>query len=178
MVAALPTFRDGVITTAANLNALAANVTNLYAVAAGGKTSAKPQLILRVTGTRAIANNTDTAVIWDVADRNNDTMWSSGATVTIKTAGTWRINCTVGFDSATFGDGAALALTVNGTTTSSQSVAFWHDTSSTRARAAAVVTLAANATVTAVVNQKSGVSRNLALTQGGCRFDFTYLGAV
>ena len=178
MVATLPTFRDGVVAAAVDLNSLRTNVANFYTVAMGasGHTTKKPALVLRVTGTHAVANSTDTAVIWDVADVNNDSMWAVGTPtqVTIQTAGTYKIDLTLG-TSGVYNDGLTCYITVNGTTPSSQGVAVWHDTKSDRGRASCTVSLAAAATVFAVINHTAGVSRNLATTVGGCRFEFTYI---
>ena len=179
MVAALPTFRDGVVSAAADLNALVANVQNIYTVGMGGTsyTTKKPHLILRVTSTtRAVANSTDTTVTWDVADVNTDSMWSSGSVVTVNTAGTYRMSLLLGTDGA-FGDGLTCYLLVNGTSTTTNGVGVWHDTKCYHGRAFATVSLAVGATVRAVINHTAGVSRNLATALGGCRLELSYIGA-
>lgn len=175
----LPTFRDGVLATAADLNALAAYVNSLYTTTMGHPThtAKKPAVVLRVTGTHAVATGTDTAAIWDVADVNNDSMWVVGTPtqVTIQTAGTYKIDLTLG-TSGVYGDGLTCYITVNGTTASTNGVGVWHDTKSDRGRATCTVSLAAGATVFGIINHTAGVSRNLATTVGGCRFELTYLG--
>lgn len=173
----LPTFRDGVVSTAADLNALTANITNLYAVAMGGKTLRKPSCVLRVTGTIAMATGTDVLITWGVADVDNDLMWSSGTptVVTINTAGVWKIDLIAGTNGA-YNDGLSTHLLVNGTNASTNGVGFNKDFKSFRNRATATLALAAGAQVTGTTGQSSGVSRNLATGTAGCRFEFVYVG--
>jgi hypothetical protein len=177
-VADIPVFRDGVMATAADLNALVDNVNNLYTVGMGGAgfTAKKPHLVLRVTSAvRSITRLVDTAVVWDIADVNTDSMWSSGSTITVQHSGTYRLDAQVGVNGS-FNDGINVYITVNGTTASSNGVGVWRDGKGYRGRCSATVSLVASSTITVVVNHTAGVNRNLSASGGGCRFAASWIG--
>ncbi len=161
-----------------DLNALVANINNLYTVAMGGAgyTSTRPEVALRITSTtRTCARNTDVAVVWDVADVNTDTMWTSGSTITVHTTGTYVLNAQVGTDGS-FGDGMSLFIAVNGTVTSSNAVGCWRDQDSYRGRCGATVSLVASSTITVILNHTASSNKHFSATNGGCRFTATYIG--
>lgn len=176
-LATLPTFRDGVLTTAANLNALSANVANLYTVAAGGATLRKPSCVVRVTGTIALATGADVVITWGTADVDNDLMYNSGTPtfLTVNTAGVWKLDLITGTNGA-YGDSLSTHLMVNGTTASTNGVGFTKDFKSFRGRTTATLSLAVGATIYGSVGQSSGSSKNAATGTAGCRLEAVYVG--
>ncbi len=183
-VPALPMFADGVLVDAADLNALVANVQALYVAALGPhggspgyNTGKKPQVVLRVTGTHGISSGTETAVIWDAADVNTDTMWASGTTITVQTTGTYRLSTQIALNNIWHNGGLFLYLCVNGTTTTSNTVGCWRDSTYTaQARASATLSLTAGSTIQVIVRHAAGSSKNLLTTSGGCRFEAIRIG--
>lgn len=181
---ALPTFQDGVLVDAADLNAIGANIVALYQAAMGGasgspgyQTVTKPQVVLRVTATRTVARNTEVAVIWDVADVNTDAMWVSGATITVNTAGTYRLSAQAGFDGV-FNDGTGiqLYLCINGTVTSTNTFGCWREDQSPLARASATVSLLPGSTIIVIGQHASSSTRHWLTTTSGCRFEAIRIG--
>jgi hypothetical protein len=178
VLAELPVFRDSVMVHDVDLNALVANINNLYAVVMGavGNTGTRPELALRVTNAARTCNrNTDVPVVWDVADVDTDTMWTSGSTITINTTGTYVLNAQVGTDGSA-GDGMSLFIVINGLVTSSNAVACWREQRSYRGRCTATVSLVAGATITVILNHTAASNRHFSTTKGGCRFTAAYIG--
>lgn len=181
-VPALPTFQDGLLVDAADLNAIGSNIVALYQAALGAasgspgyNTATKPQVVLRVTATRNIASGSEVAVIWDTADINTDAMWVSGATITVNTLGTYRLSAQVAHDGA-FGDGLYVYLCINGTVTSTNTYGCWRDSDTTAARASATVSLTPGSTITVIGQHNAGSTRHWLLNSGGCRFEAIRIG--
>lgn len=173
----IPTFRDGVMTHDVDLNALVANINNLYATAMGGVdyTSTRPELALRVTNSNRTCNRlVDQLVVWDVADKNTDNMWVSGSTITVQTTGTYRLNAQVGTDGS-YGDGMSLWIVVNGTVAATNAVGCWRDSRCFRGRCAATLSLVAGSTICVVINHTASSNRRYSVTNGGCRFSALYV---
>src|SRR4051812_47309331 len=85
----IPAFTDGMIVHAADLNALAANLTNLYQYNQAGFVSQRPCVIARQTSGQSIPNNTNTLLNFQTAAINTDNMWTAALpnTITIQHAG-------------------------------------------------------------------------------------------
>ncbi len=165
----IPTFTDGLLVHQPDLNAMSTHLNALYAADLGGFRTNVPACAVRLTTTKAIPNNTETQIIWDVADINTDGMWtvSSPTTLTVNTAGVWLITTTLGLVNGTAAQIAARIL-VNGTNsptdgqvTSSQS--------GSRGVASAFVALAAGSVINATIFHTVGSTTNLDLTKGSCR---------
>lgn len=97
-MSALTTFVDGVVVHQADLNNLSTNIDTLCQITTG-KTAAsgvstKPMAMVHISADKTINNNTDTLIVWDVADYNTDNMWvgSQATQFTVQTAGKYRIN--------------------------------------------------------------------------------------
>lgn len=91
---ALPTFSAGEVTTAAQLNAVSSNATNMYSYLQGGFRVRRPMVSVRVTKeNREIATNTDTRIGWDAADFDTDNMWTGveSEPIRINTGGWYRL---------------------------------------------------------------------------------------
>lgn len=85
----IPSFTDGTIVHATNLNALASNLTNLYSYNQGGFSTQRPAVICVQTSGQSIPNATDTLVAFQSAPVNTGNMWvaSQATQITIQTAG-------------------------------------------------------------------------------------------
>jgi hypothetical protein len=107
----------------ADLNALATNLTNLYAYNQGGFFTQKPTVICQQTTGQAVANSTDTLVSFGSAPINTNNMWvaSQPTQITIQTAGIYFVFGLVPFPllgSPTLATVCTANLWVNGTSPS------------------------------------------------------------
>jgi hypothetical protein len=191
---ALPTFQDGVLVHASDLNAICSNITALYQAALGGtRTAAKPQCVLSISSTThacttGASNNTTPGLIaWEGASINNDGMWTvtSPTIMTVQTSGTYRINLQVAVNVG-WGASAALGLhlfiMVNGTSAATNTVSCWRDFYSSRSRCSATVSLQPASTIAAAAiygygnRYNSATAINFLTTTGGCRFEAVRIG--
>lgn len=120
---AIPSFTDGSLLHATSLNALASNLTNLYAYNQGGFSTQRPAVIATQTTGQAIANSTDTLVNFNSAPVNTNNMWvaSQPTQITIQTAGIYFLFATVHYPtlaSPTLGTVTTTNLWLNGTSPS------------------------------------------------------------
>jgi hypothetical protein len=121
----MPTFADGVLVNAAILNVLPVGLNALNTLLTG---AVAPRLFVptvgaSVTTTHAIANSTDTALTFDTAGINNDTMRAAGVSaLTVHTAGNYIAWAQVTFDANVTGL-RALHILLNGTSVSTNVVA-------------------------------------------------------
>jgi hypothetical protein len=85
----VPSFTDGIVVHQADLNALASNLTNLYAYNQGGFRTQRPAVIAATTATQTISPSTGTLVSFGTASVNTDNMWtgSTATQITVNTAG-------------------------------------------------------------------------------------------
>jgi len=85
----IPSFTDGMLVHATDLNALAANLTNLYNYNQASFISQRPCVIAKQTTGQAISNATDTLVNFQTAVVSTDNMWTASAAnkITIQHAG-------------------------------------------------------------------------------------------
>ncbi len=138
----MPTFVDGTVPHAADLNAIGANIQNLYNITSGGvryqpytpsgKGPIKPLCVLSVTNPAFVLPDTDafgapSYVEWDTVLANTDGNWSplDPAFIEITTAGLWRLHFQVGIVGSVSNpdDQVVAQILVNGTTPSSNGVA-------------------------------------------------------
>lgn len=92
MTAPIPTFRDGVPVTPADLNNLVTNTQVLYGLALAGIRTRPPMVQALKTTTQTVANETFVLLSWQAAEYDTDGMFTAGATVlTCKTAGVYRV---------------------------------------------------------------------------------------
>lgn len=119
---AIPSFTDGTIVHAINLNALASNLTNLYSYNQGGFSTQRPCVIAVQTSGQAIANSTDTLVTFNSAPVNTNNMWvaSQATQITIQTAGIYFLFAAIHYPpfSGTLSNQATANLWLNGTSPS------------------------------------------------------------
>jgi hypothetical protein len=109
---ALPTFAANEVTTAAQLNAVGSNATNLYSYLQGGFRVRRPMVAVRVTKeNREIVTNTDTRIGWDAVDFDTDNMWTGVVSepLRINTAGWYRLGFQAMLQPITAAAGAILA---------------------------------------------------------------------
>lgn len=88
---AIPSFTDSLVVHQAALNALAANLTNLYNFTLGSFTSAPPFCIANQTSTQSIPTSAYTNISYNTTLVNNSTMWvaSQPTQLTVNVAGTY-----------------------------------------------------------------------------------------
>lgn len=116
---AIPSFVDGMVVHQGDLNALAANLTNLYAYNQGGFRTQRPAVLVRQTTPQPVPNTTDTVANFqsEVIDTNN--MWVSSVPgqITIQTPGIYFVFAQTRFPNpggATLGTIASGTLFANG----------------------------------------------------------------
>ena len=90
---AIPSFTDGNVLSASQLNALGSNITNLYNYNQGGFNTQRPCVIAIQTTSQNINSATDTLVSFNSAPVNTNNMWvaSQATQITIQTAGIYWI---------------------------------------------------------------------------------------
>jgi hypothetical protein len=74
---AIPSFVDGTVVHQADLNALASNLTNLYAYNQAGFFTQRPSVLVKATSGQTVANNTHTIVAFQSSLINTDNMWTA-----------------------------------------------------------------------------------------------------
>ena len=112
---ALPTFSDGQVTTAAQLNAIASNANNLYSYLQGGKRIRRPMCAVRVVKeNRELPTNVDVRIGWDQVDIDTDNMWSGveSEPIRIHTAGWYRVALQASLQPATAAANTVLAARI------------------------------------------------------------------
>lgn len=117
---AIPSFVDGQVVHQGDLNALAQNLTNLYAYNQGGFRTQRPCVIAKQNNSQPVNNQTDTLLTFNAAPVNTDNMWvvSAPDRLTIQTAGIYFLFSQVRWPSLSgINQGSVFAsnLMVNGT---------------------------------------------------------------
>lgn len=176
----IPTFTDGQVVHAADLNALGSNLTNLYNYGNAGFTTQRPMVIAQATTTQSCGNAVYTNVTFGQAVINTDNMWSASqpAQLTIQHAGVYWIFGQIRCPSFSTG-GVAGNILINGTSFSnSKSTNIFGPGPSgftgPTPQMGLIVNLAANATVFLSLYQSTGGgSLTLQTDFGG-----SYLGAA
>ncbi|EOD66913.1 hypothetical protein [Amycolatopsis vancoresmycina] len=173
----IPSFTDGQIVHATDLNALASNLTNLYLYNNAGFTTQKPCAIVKQTSGQSIPNNADTVVNFQSAVINTDNMWTASVPgqLTIQHAGIYLLNGQVFYQaigSPTLATNMGGYICVNGTTSSTNAVGAGgtnagQGAAGPTANMAALVNLAAGATVFLEATQTTGASQTLRTNFGG-----------
>lgn len=180
---AIPTFTDGLVVHATDLNALASNLTNLYLYNQAGFQSQRPCVIARQTTGQTIPNNADTVMNFQSALVNTDNMWTASVPgqLTIQHAGIYLLQGQVFYiagGAPTLATNAGGYLCVNGTTASTNAVGAGganagQGAAGPTANMSALVNLAAGATVYLEATHTYGSSTTLRTNYGG-----SYLSAV
>src|ERR1043165_6085029 len=113
----IPTFTDGMIVHAADLNALAANLTNLYNYNQAGFVSQRPCVIAKQTTGQTLATNTDTLINFQSAAINTDNMWTASVPnqFTIQHAGIYWLFTQTKWPTSAAGNAVSSSILVNGT---------------------------------------------------------------
>lgn len=174
---AIPTFTDGQIVHATDLNAMASNLTNLYTYNQAGFTSQKPCVIVKQTTGQAIPNNADTVLNFQTAIINTDNMWTASVPgqLTIQHPGIYLLNGQIFYQaigSPTLATNAGGYLCVNGTNSSLSAIGAGgtnagQGAAGPTANMAALVNLAAGATVFLEATHTYGASTTLRTNFGG-----------
>lgn len=182
---AIPSFTDGVVVHQADLNALAANLTNLFNYNQGGFFTQRPILLVTQTSGQVISNLTNTLVGFQSASINNDNMWTatSAQTITVQHAGIY-----VAFGGVRWPaiGGASLSnfmnanILVNGTNPATNTIAS-NDRPMLNAGGGQLVlqiaNLAAGATMYLNVSHNQGGNQTLLTDSGGSFFGAVFLNA-
>jgi len=177
----IPSFTDGMLVHATDLNALASNLTNLYNYNQASFNSQRPCVIAKQTTGQTINSGTDTLVNFQTATVSTDNMWTASAPnkLTIQHAGIYwlfgqlRFPSIVSSSVATIWSGAILAngtsfanaISVN-TQVAPQGAAGGMSTG-------VIANLAVGATLYLNCFQSTGANQTLVTDAGG-----TYLGAI
>lgn len=165
---AIPSFADGTALHANPLNALAANLTNLYNFTLGGFLNAPNFCITNQTIAQSLANTpTLTVLTFQSTVVNNGNMWTASqpTQLTIQTAGTYLLVGKVRYGAAAAGTFRFAEIMINGTSSPGNVVA---DSvappgsagSGSAATAVIAYKLAAGATVFLGALQDSGAALN------------------
>jgi hypothetical protein len=120
----LVAFPDGSVPDSAALNGLGQNVGHLYDYLHGGWRIRRPMISVRTnketrnpassTTSPEVLTNTDTRILWDVADVNSDHMWTGieGEVLRIHTPGVYHVGFQPSFIAAGATSGAILAARI------------------------------------------------------------------
>lgn len=89
----IPSFTDGSVVHATDLNAISSNLTNLYNYNQAGFTSQRPCVIANQTTAQGTTANTFTTVNFQAATLNTDNMWTASVAnqITIQHAGIYYV---------------------------------------------------------------------------------------
>lgn len=114
----IPSFIDGQLLHANNLNALGSNLTNLYNYTMGGFLNAPPLCIVSQSTAQSIATNSFAPVTFQSAVVNTPTMWvaSLPTTITVSVAGVYLITGQILWATTSATGGREVDLAVNGAT--------------------------------------------------------------
>lgn len=124
----MPSFTDGSVLSASQLNALGSNITNLYNYNQGGFSTQRPCVIAQQTTSQNIATSTDTLVTFNQAIVNTNNMWTTSTTntITIQTAGIYWVFAQVRWPTITtpgYGVAGACNIFKNGTNPPTNTIA-------------------------------------------------------
>ena len=175
---AIPTFTDGNLVHATDLNALASNLTNLYTYNQASFTSQRPCVIAKQTTGQSVANTTDTLMNFQAAAVNTDNMWVASVAnqVTIQHAGIYWLFSQVRWPPTT-GTAVSSSILVNGTVPANamgtQLIPAVNTGAGPATQNGLIANLAAGATAYVNAWQNTGASLTTPTDFGG-----TYLGAV
>lgn len=166
-IPAVPTFTDGLLVHQGDLNSLPQNLLNLYSYNLGGFRTTNPACAVRVTAAQSIPNAVETQISWDVADVNNDNMWSAGNpnALQVNTGGVYMIALSLGVGVLA---NHSVRILVNGTNSPTDGQVTF-SAMAIRGIASAFVALAAGSVINATLNQATGSTQNLDTSSGSCR---------
>lgn len=189
---AVPTFTDGQVVHATDLNALGSSITNLFNYNQGGFSTQRPCVIASQTTGQSIPSISDTLVTFNTAAVNTNNMWvaSQANQITIQTAGIYwlfsqirwpSLTQSVGNISGTVGDilkAVSSSILLNGTNAQTNSVAtqlipYVNTGAGPATQCGLIANLAAGSTVFLNAWQSALGSQTLPTNFGG-----SYLGAI
>lgn len=170
---AIPTFVNGTVYHASDLNALGSNVTNLYNYTMSGFRTYKPITVVRILKAFTVSTATYTTVQFDTPDINTDGMFDSlivgfgNLYLVVRTAGVYRLYLQYNQAPGTpiTGNGET-HICINGVVVSSNSVA-GTEIGGRSTNCQATVGLSAGDHIYAVVWQNTGADQNSSATYGG-----------
>lgn len=164
----IPTFTDGLLVHQQDLNGLAQHTTDLYTQNVGGFYTAPPLCTVRKTSGQSIPYNTDTQIVWDVADLNATGMWSSSApgVITAQVAGTYFVYTQI----TTSGTATQLGvrLLVNGLSPTLNSITTF-SAQATAGSASGIAVLAPGSVISTFCYQSNANPATTLTTFGSCR---------
>lgn len=125
---AIPTFVDGNVLSASQLNALGSNISNLFTYNQGSFNTQRPCVIAKQTTGQTILTTSDTLVNFNTAPVNTNNMWTASVanTITIQTAGIYWVfaqTCWPVIAGPSFSIAGATNLFKNGTNPPSNTIA-------------------------------------------------------
>jgi len=179
----IPTFTDGLVVHATDLNALASNLTNLYNYNQASFNSQRPCVIVKQTTGQSIANNTNVLINFQSALVNTDNMWTASVAnqITIQHAGIYLIigqTCYPQAGAPTVTTTNAANILVNSTNPSTNAVSSSGGGGGINASGPCTATLqnlAAGATVFLNTAHTYGGTINLLTTFGSSWFSAIYI---
>jgi hypothetical protein len=176
---AIPTFTDGQIVHAADLNALGSNITNLFNENQAGFRTQRPCVIAKqTTGQTLTTPNIDYLVNFQTAPVNTDNMWVSSVAnqITIQHAGIYWLFGQVRWPPVA-GTGVSSSILLNGTSpsnaASTQLIPCVNTGAGPATQNGLIANLAAGSVLYLDVWQNTGGSLTLPTDFGG-----SYLGAI
>jgi hypothetical protein len=171
----MPTFTDGTVPTAANLNTVATGINNLGVLLTGVAATRQtvPAASAYINTTHAIPTAVDTLVAFDATTINEDFLWTPSNGFQVNTAGIYVVWAQINWDYNATGVRAAHVM-VNGTSPTTNSVAAGSGNTSVSAGVGTSflcvsppLSLAVNATVAVAVFQNTGGPLNLIPNESG-----------
>lgn len=182
---AIPSFTDGLIVNAGNLNALGTNLTNLYSQGFGGFRTLKPICVIQLTANQSVAPSADNLIQWDAEVIDTDNMWVATGKdhMTVNTAGIYNIQLQLHWAVENAINIRAAKILVNGTdpTTASKAadvvVAFTNGEGPVN-NCSAIVALSAGSAIYANRFQDSGNTVSLRTGFGGCHMSAEWISPL
>jgi hypothetical protein len=180
---AIPSFVDGTVVHQGDLNALASNLTNLYAYNQAGFFTQRPCVLVKQTTGQSIAHFTNVLVNYQTAAINNDNMWTASVAnqLTIQHAGIYLLFAGVRWPAmagASLNNFTAANILVNGTNAATNTVALNDRAMLSTAGGQlvlAMANLAAGATAYVNVSHNQGGAQTLLTDFGGSFFGAVFL---
>lgn len=172
----IPTFLDGIPATQQDLQDLAGNLQDLYALTLGGFRTRPPQCQARMTSAQTVASGTDVLLSFGAQDYDTDGMFApTSSIITIVTGGLYRVGFHAHLAPVTASAGAVqlCRMTRNSTSPSTGTIAggssILESNYGSCASCSIQIRLTAGDVLRCYVRQSSGNSTSILLTHGGAR---------
>jgi hypothetical protein len=181
----MPTFTNGTVPTAANLNAIATGINNLGTLLTGVAATRQtiPTASAYINTTHAIPTGVDTLVSYDAYTINEDFLWTPSNGFEVNTAGIYVIWAQINWDYNATGVRAAHVM-INGTNPTVNSVAAGSANTSISAGVGTAflcvsppLSLIANTPINVAVFQSTGGPLNLIPNESGTSLTVMRVGA-